>query len=355
MDTEPEELQFQGPVGVCHESCKLLLGPWRRLFGGIALAFALPLSLAYLSHIAFTDLVSARIGRNAEALERTPSGSAAEDRILSRIASEWGALMLFKAGYLLAVLVLSLFSTAAAVYSVACAYAGSGGGLQGGYSPPSLRKVLTVVPRVWRRLAVTFLWSFAVVLCYNVAAVLVILIAVLLAGSGVAGLVVVFALLLLYLAGLVYIGVIWHVAGVVSVLEEAGGLEAMRKSQRLLKGKEWTAVGIFLALQAALVVVEIAFRRLVVKSGGGDVAGGGTGSAAGSWMVRAWYGAGIAAAMTAVVMLGLVAQAVVYFVCKAYHHESIDKSGLADHLEEYYLGEYVPLKAKDVQMESFQV
>lgn len=348
MDTEPEELQFQGPVGVCRESCKLLLGPWRRLFGGIALAFAFPLSLAYLSHIAFTDIVSARIGRNAEALERTPSGSAAEDRILSRIASEWGALMLFKAGYLLAVLVLSLFSTAAAVYSVACAYAGSGG--EEG-SPPSLRKVLAVVPRVWRRLAVTFLWSFAVVLCYNVVAVLVILIAILLAGPGWAGLLLVVALLLVYLAGLVYIGVVWHVAGVVSVLEEAGGLEAMRKSQRLLKGKEWTAVGIFLALQAALVMVELAFRRLVVKSGGGE---GGTGSA-GSWVVRAWHGAGIAAALTAVVMLGLVAQAVVYFVCKAYHHESIDKSNLADHLEEYYLGEYVPLKSKDVQMESFQV
>jgi hypothetical protein len=44
----------------------------------------------------------------------------------------------------------------------------------------------------------------------------------------------------------------------------------------------------------------------------------------------------------------------VYLVCKSYHHESIHKSNISDHLE-VYLGDYVPLKAIDVQMEQFEV
>jgi hypothetical protein len=42
----------------------------------------------------------------------------------------------------------------------------------------------------------------------------------------------------------------------------------------------------------------------------------------------------------------------VYLVCKSYHHESIHKSNISDHLE-VYLGDYV--QARDVQMEQFEV
>ncbi|WJX16637.1 hypothetical protein P8452_06639 [Trifolium repens] len=53
-------------------------------------------------------------------------------------------------------------------------------------------------------------------------------------------------------------------------------------------------------------------------------------------------------------LFGLVLQTVLYLVCKSYHHENIDKSALADHLE-VYLGEYVPLTAKDVQLENYRI
>ena len=53
-----------------------------------------------------------------------------------------------------------------------------------------------------------------------------------------------------------------------------------------------------------------------------------------------------------VFLFGLVVQTVLYFVCKSYHHENIDKSALSEHLEGY-LGDYVPLKSKDVQMEHY--
>ncbi|KAL5647351.1 hypothetical protein ACJX0J_041706, partial [Zea mays] len=59
------------------------------------------------------------------------------------------------------------------------------------------------------------------------------------------------------------------------------------------------------------------------------------------------------AALCCIVMLVLVTQTIVYLVCKSYHHESLDKTNISDHLE-VYLGDYVPLKASDVQMEQFQ-
>ena len=95
-------------------------------------------------------------------------------------------------------------------------------------------------------------------------------------------------------------------------------------------------------LNICFVVLEIGFRELVVKGVGMSVAG------------RVFYGFIVSLLLCAFVLFALVVQTVVYFVCKSYHHESIDKSNLSDHLE-VYLGEYVPLTAKDVQLEPFHV
>ncbi|KAM7511168.1 hypothetical protein LguiB_010043 [Lonicera macranthoides] len=54
------------------------------------------------------------------------------------------------------------------------------------------------------------------------------------------------------------------------------------------------------------------------------------------------------------ILFGLVFQTIIYFVCKSYHHENIDKSALSNHLEDIYLGEYLLLKPKDVQLEQYQ-
>ena len=58
--------------------------------------------------------------------------------------------------------------------------------------------------------------------------------------------------------------------------------------------------------------------------------------------------------MTVIVLEALLVQTIVYFVCKSYHHESIDKPSLADHLE-VYLGDYAPLKGRDIQLEHFEI
>ncbi|XP_008813041.2 uncharacterized protein LOC103723786 [Phoenix dactylifera] len=328
MDLEPEELQFLGPVGIYHEASKIVLS-WRRLFSQIALALVLPLSILYLAHIYVTHLLFSKIDRNEDALNDAPPGSPSQSAILSRLSSEWSAFLLFKAGYLLALLVLSLLSTSAVVYSVASIYTAK---------ELSFSKVLSVVPKVWRRLMVTFLWAFLLLFTYNIAAVFVIVLAVLFLGPAAA------LLLLLYAAGLVWISVVWHVASVISVLEDACGIEAMRKSLILIKGKTWTAIAIFVLLYVSYLGVELGFKFLVVE---GSYKNLGVGFRVGSAVLMLSF-------LCLVLLFALVAQTVVYFVCKSYHHESIDKSSLADHLE-VYLGEYVPLKPRDVQLEQFHV
>lgn len=338
MDREPEELQFLGVVGIYRASADVLRGPHRPLFARIAAAFVLPLSALFLLHIAISYRLFASIHSDDTALDASTPGTAAERRLLDRLLSDWASLLLFKAVYLLALLLLSLLSTAAAVFSVASVYSAKHDAL-------SFPKVLSVVPRVWRRLAATFVAAFAVIFAYDVAFILL-FVALLIAadnGSGLAALLA-FLLIIAYLVGLVYVSVVWHLASVVSVLEDYKGFAAMRKSKELIRGKLLTAAVIFVTLSIVFAVVEVAFRAWVVRGAAHGIGGG----------TRFLLGVLILAALCAVVMLALVAQTVVYLVCKSYHHESIDKANISDHLE-VYLGDYVPLKASDVQMEQFQL
>ncbi|EMS48934.1 hypothetical protein TRIUR3_32538 [Triticum urartu] len=257
MECEPEELQFLGPVGIYRESVAILRAH-RPLYARIAAAFVLPLSALFLAHIAISHALFSTIDSDDSALESSAPGTASQQRILQRLGADWAALVLFKAAYLLALLLFSLLSPAATVFSVA-------------------KK-----------------------------------------------------------------NVVWHLASVVSVLEDYKGFQAMRKSKALIQGKLWTVVIIFVTLNIVFVVVEFAFRAWIVQGARHGLGAGG----------RLLLGLVILAALCSVVMVALVVQTVVYLVCKSYHHESIDKSNISDHLE-VYLGDYVPLKASDVQMQHF--
>ncbi|PPS04952.1 hypothetical protein GOBAR_AA15706 [Gossypium barbadense] len=119
------------------------------------------------------------------------------------------------------------------------------------------------------------------------------------------GVVMLAVLVVLFTAGLFYLATIWHLATTVSVLEEAYGFAAMRL---VVEGTD-------MGMATRVVYAIICF--LLLSTG---------------------------------ILFQLVIQTVVYFVCKSYHHENIDKSSLSDHLEVYMLGDYAPLKAKDVQL-----
>ncbi|XP_058189426.1 uncharacterized protein LOC131307016 [Rhododendron vialii] len=137
--------------------------------------------------------------------------------------------------------------------------------------------------------------------------------------------------------------VVWELASVVSVLEDIKGFKAMTKSSNLIQGKMWIAIVIFLKLHFAKLGIQILFESIVVDTESlFGVAG------------RLGIGFLCLLMLVKVFLFGLVIQTVIYFACKSYHHENIDKSLLSDHLE-VYLGEYVPVKAKDAQLEEFDV
>jgi hypothetical protein len=113
-----------------------------------------------------------------------------------------------------------------------------------------------------------------------------------------------------YVAGTAHIGAVWRVACVLSVLEDgARGFRAIHRSDELLAsaGQFWAAAAVFTALDGCAVAVQLAFGALVVDNRMG----------LGVWL-QVTMGVAMAAVLWAAVVAGLVAQVVVYFVCKSY-------------------------------------
>ncbi|KAJ4967549.1 hypothetical protein NE237_019398 [Protea cynaroides] len=333
MDREPEELQFLGLFGIYKESINIIFS-WRKIFNKITLVLILPLTFIFLAHIQISDLIFSKIIQNQEALDFTRSGTASYNSLTDRISKEWIAFWLFKAIYLFFLLIFSLLSTSAVVYTIASIYTAK---------DLTFKKVMTVVPKVWKRLMVTFLWSFIIVFLYNFIAAIFFVLVIISVGGTAAGTFILIALLLIYFSGVVYISVLWHLASVISVLEDFKGIKAMMKSKALIKGKMWIACAIFVKLIIALILIQYGFERLVVV---GDRFGG--------IGIRVFYAFVCFLLLMQLFMFGLVVQTVFYFVCKSYHHENIDRSMLADHLE-VYAGEYIPLNGKNIQLEQYDI
>lgn len=332
MDREPEELQFLGFFGIFKESYKIIFS-WRKLFSRITIALILPLSLIFLANIQISDLILSKINNSEEALDYSQDGSPKQDAILNRILAEWATYLLLKMAYLIFVLVFSLLSTSGVVYTIACIYTAK---------DITFKRIMHVVPKVWKRLMITFLWAIILTLGYNTITALIMALCLAITGPGKARIVAFLIMIVAYLMGLMYISVVWHLASVVSVLENIYGLTAMQKSKALIKGKTWVACAIFLTLNLSFMAVHVLFARFVVH---GETPGVGA---------RLGYGLLILLCLAILILFGLVVQTVIYFMCKSYHHEHIDKSCLADHLG-VYLGEYVPLKGSAVQLEQLDV
>lgn len=82
----------------------------------------------------------------------------------------------------------------------------------------------------------TFVAAFILLFGYNTLAISVLVLVLLLLDGTAAAAPFCVLILFFYLAGLVYISIVWHLASVVSVLEESKGFDAMRKSRLLIKG-----------------------------------------------------------------------------------------------------------------------
>ncbi|KAF8030839.1 hypothetical protein BT93_D0128 [Corymbia citriodora subsp. variegata] len=332
MDREQEEMQFLSFVGIPRESCKVIF-TWRKIFTQITLALIVPLAFVFLLHIEVSDVLFSKIRHNEIQLGETRPETPRYNRISSVLSKELAVYWLFQALYFTALLVFSLLSTSAVVYTIACIYTGR---------EVAFGKVMSVVPKVWRRLMVTFLCIFVAMFVYNVVAVVILFTCAIFVGDKKLFFPIFILVGIAYVVGLVYMTIVWQLASVVSVLEEDYGVKAMKKSKDLIKGKMGVSMIIFFVVDVSLFLIRFAFARLVVHGRSAATLG------------RSGYGALCFLLLSILMLFGLVVKTVIYFVCKSYHHENIDKSALSDHLE-VYVGEYAPLKSKDVQLEQHDV
>ncbi|KAK9937181.1 hypothetical protein M0R45_013990 [Rubus argutus] len=316
MDLAPEDLQFLSIPDILRESTSIpKQSP--KTFYLVTLTLIFPLSFAILAHSLFTHPLLNQL-----------QGPATDP---DQLHHKWTLLLLFQFFYLIFLFAFSLLSTAAVVFIVASLYTSK---------PVSFSNTLSAIPKVFKRLFITFLWVSLLMVGYNLLFVgfLVLLIVaidtqnpILLLFSGL----VVFVL---FLVVHVYITALWHLASVVSVLEPVYGFAAMKKSYELMKGKTGMAFVLVFGYLTTCGLIGVVFGTVVVHGGYYGV------------FVRIVVGGFLVGLLVIVNLVGLLLQSVFYYVCKSYHHQGIDKSALHDHLGGY-LGEYVPLKSS-IQMEN---
>ena len=332
MDREQEEMQFLGFFDIYKEASKIILS-WRKIFTQITSTLILPLSFIFLIHMEISNLLFRKILINEIVMDETRRNTPQYNKLDRMISSELITLVLFKIAYFTLLLIFSLLSTSAVVYTIASIYTAK---------EVTFKRVMSVVPKVWKRLMLTFLCAFAAFFIYNIVTMLVMFLSIVTIGISSGGVVVLVLITILYFIGFVYLTVVWQLASVVTVLEDSWGIRAMAKSKELIKGKMVLSIFVFFTLVASFVSIRVLFKVMVVDG----------------WRVssldKTAYGVLCFLLLSCLFLFGLVLQTVLYFVCKSYHHENIDKSALADHLEGYR-GEYVPLTAKDVQLEQYQV
>ncbi|KAG4965855.1 hypothetical protein JHK82_040049 [Glycine max] len=280
-----------------------------------------------------SNLLFRKILINEIVMDETKPNTPQYNKLDHMISSEMVTLVVFKIAYFTLLLIFSLLSTSAVVYTIASIYTAK---------DVTFKRVMSVVPKVWKRLMLTFLCAFAAFFAYNIMTALVMFLSIVTIGLSSGGLAVLVSITVLYFIGFVYLTVVWQLASVVTVLEDSWGVRAMAKSKELIRGKMVLSIFIFFTLVASFVSIRVLFKVMVVDG----------------WRVssldKTAYGVLCFLLLSCLFLFGLVLQTVLYFVCKSYHHENIDKSALADHLEGYR-GEYVPLTAKDVQLEQYQV
>ncbi|KAH7428789.1 hypothetical protein KP509_09G017600 [Ceratopteris richardii] len=332
---EPEELQFLSLWGLVRESVKVIRSHGK-LFVALTLTLILPLCIVGLGHNLITEPIANRINWDQFQLTFGRPDPGREERIDQDLHKELRELFIVIVLYIIALLAFSLLSTSAIVYSVACIYS---------EKITSYKKVLSVVPRVWKRLMVTFFWAIVIMFMFGfLSTILVFILAavfgLIFQGSEVVINVVVWTGMVGLLVGVIYLSCVWHLASVVTVLEENCGLGAMKKSLNLIKGKQFVAFCLFFMYFVLTFWIGLGFRVLVVRAMGSSVV----------W--RTFFGCLLILLMSIVDLMGFVLQTVFYFACKAHHHESIDRLQLSEHLGSY-LGEYVPLRGS-IQLESVE-
>ncbi|XP_057994385.1 uncharacterized protein LOC131174649 [Hevea brasiliensis] len=341
-DGNQEEMKVLSLFGIYTEAYKIISSR-RKIFNQIIISLILPLSLLLLADVKVSNALFARIIQNEGKLQETRPNTPRYEKLSDRISSEWTYFWVFKAAYCTLLLVFSSLSTAGVVYTAACTYI---------RQEVTFNKVTSFISKVWKRLMVTFFSSYVSLFLYVRITLLVIerarffphslcfralgceIMAISYSTHHVrypllskwdtnSGLPIwnyhtqtwtaflryfnlADLLRWLFVIGLVYLSIIWQMAIIVSVLEEASVIKAMIRSKELIKGKKGTNAGIFLMLSLCVIIVRGQYEKQFVQYG---------------------------SLPDMLISFGLTVHTVTYFVCKSCRHENIDQFVRLDNLQ----------------------
>jgi hypothetical protein len=303
---EQEELQNLGFLGILKESLKLIFSR-KKIFTQITLSLILPYSIIGFVELKVFQLIVNDIKKYDNKLDNM-------DKNTFKYAKTFMAIVSFETSTYMNLLIvyaafsytLNLLSTSSVTYTIACIYTDE---------EITFRKVVSISPKVGKRLIITFIWIIAIDFVYVIVPGALILALPALTGTRRIGRVIFLLLVIMYVIGFIYFNLVCRLANMVSVLEDYG-FRAVIKSFALMKGKIAVFVGFFILRRLSFIATQLAFRKFLVPS-----------------ILRTGIQILCSLFPLPLNLLDYVAQPVVYFVCKSYHHETIDRNSLADHLD----------------------
>lgn len=310
MEKHNELKAALGFFGVLKETFELIFSN-KKIFSQITFALIVPLSLIFQANILVTQLLSSKMFGNNDNMHPTFDIFQYSNLNLSELNSFKGVVFwaLIKFSYFFFTLIFSFLCTSTVAFIVSCIYTGN---------DINVKKAFSIIPKVWKQVLFTLLISLFIVFSYDVVfgSLLVLTLGFLLNGPAIiAGVVA----LILFFAGSLYITITWHLAIVVSVLEEnVYGIKAITKSRFLLKGKIGLAMGMLVISGVCSAVIDAIFqkfalRELLIQNVG----------------IRVGIGVFCFLLESLLILFDLVVQTVVYYVCKSYHADGF--AGDASH------------------------
>ncbi|KAI3781126.1 hypothetical protein L2E82_11127 [Cichorium intybus] len=326
MDRSEGDMKSVGFFGIFKQSFKTIFS-WKKIFAQITVTSILPLTIVFLAHIEISRYLFWKLERNSLLLDTDSYYR------LHASATEWLYYVLFKISYFIFLTVFSHLSTAAVVFTIASIYADR---------EIVFRNVMKIIPKVWKRLFVTFVFIYLVLFIYGVIGEVALVITRSILNYSTLGLILTLIIRILYVIGFLYIILVCELASVITVLENTHGYIAMRKGKDLAKGKKKVGMGIAFVLYSFLEGLLVVYRWFVEY---GHV----NFQLAMVWRVMIGILCGLLVLMF--LLLIIVTQTVLYLVCKSFHGEVIDKLSLSTFLRAY-MGETVvyPTVGEEIQL-----
>ncbi|KAJ0790542.1 hypothetical protein HanPI659440_Chr05g0216541 [Helianthus annuus] len=308
MDRAEDDMEHVGFFGIFNQSFKTIFS-WNKIFAQITLAFILPLAIFFILQMEISHHFFWKIDNNTIPYHANDKREAT--------TKDWLYYALFTFASFIILLILSVLSTTAVVFTIASIYT---------TREVVFHNVTKVISKIWKRLCITFVFIYIAQFIYDVIGGVALAIPRAIFGYSGLGGVVIIIILILYVYGFLYLMVVCQLASVVTVLENIYGFSALKKGKNLAKGKKAVGMGIAVVLNGILVGVIIVYLLFVEY--GHEVY-----KLALIWRVVIGIACGLM--LLVLFLMFIVTQTVLYLVCKSYHREAIDKLSLSTFLGAY--------------------